>query len=418
MQLHQIAQPFTPKAIGFYDTYLATLGGGENVLAAFAEVLENDFPAARIDILTHEQCDLSIDMLTRRFGVKLSRTRIRRVPAIERGHLTFVNPLRRFLHEQDVSRLSSEYDLFINNTIFSLARPQSQRSIYMCMFPLTPEPWNLREQKVWRRILSPYVAIRRKLYRRWIGSYSLIVANSKFTQHWVQRLWNLESEVLYPPVKTQPRVSVNGKSKQILAIGRFFPGNHNKKHDVLIEAFRRLDRAGLKGWQLHLVGGRTDVPGTDGYVSHLKDLARGEPIFFHFDASQIELELLLNSCSLFWHATGYGEDHEAEPEKLEHFGMSTVEAMTNGCVPLVYRCGGQPEIVENGVSGCLWDATDELERLTVNLANNPRKRSAMAKAAHARSQFFSREEFRDRTRHILRAAFQKSGSTDRGDSLR
>jgi glycosyltransferase involved in cell wall biosynthesis len=206
---------------------------------------------------------------------------------------------------------------------------------------------------------------------------------------------------------------LDGKQEHILAIGRFFPGNHNKKHDVLIEAFRRLDQAGLKGWQLHLVGGRTDVPGTDAYISHLRDLARGESIIFHFDAPRIKLERLLNSCSLFWHATGFGEDQEAEPEKLEHFGMSTVEAMTHGCVPLVFRCGGQPEIVENGVSAFLWDTTEELEDRTLRLAHDPTDRNAMAKAAHARSQFFSREEFRGRAKRVLRTAFQMSGSTSR-----
>jgi glycosyltransferase involved in cell wall biosynthesis len=209
---------------------------------------------------------------------------------------------------------------------------------------------------------------------------------------------------------------LEGKQQHILAIGRFFPGDHNKTHDVLIEAFRRLDRAGLKGWQLHLVGGRTDVPGTDTYISHLMGLARSDSIFFHFDAPRTDLKRLLHSCSLFWHATGFGEDQEAEPEKLEHFGMSTVEAMTHGCVPLVFRSGGQPEIVENGVSGFLWDTTEELQHRTLRLAHNPSDRNAMAKAAHARSQFFSREEHRGRARRILRTAFQMSGPTSRVDT--
>jgi glycosyltransferase involved in cell wall biosynthesis len=416
VQLRRADHPSSPKRIGLYDTYLATLGGGENLLAAFTEVLENEFPEAEIDLITHELSDVSIEMLESRFGVALSRTRVRAVPTNEREHLSSINPLRRFLHEQDVSRLSSEYDLFVNNTIFSLAPPQSGRSIYMCMFPLTPEPWKLRNQRIRRRILSPYVAFRRKLYGRWIGSYSMIVAISKFTQHWIERLWHLDSEVLYPPIKTQPQISVHGRSKKILAIGRFFPGNHNKKHDVLIKAFQRLDRSGLNGWQLHLVGGRTDVPGTDSYISSLRNLARRESVFFHFDVSRDGLEQLLNSSSLFWHATGFGEDQEAEPEKLEHFGMSTLEAMTHGCVPLVYRCGGQPEIVENGVSGFLWDSVEELGDLTLNLACDPTKRNNVARAAHARSQLFSREKFRDRTRQILSRMFQQPELTDRGDS--
>jgi len=36
---------------------------------------------------------------------------------------------------------------------------------------------------------------------------------------------------------------------------------------------------------------------------------------------------------------------------LEHFGITTVEAMAAGCVPLVYDSGGQAEIVSSGYNG-------------------------------------------------------------------
>lgn len=96
--------------------------------------------------------------------------------------------------------------------------------------------------------------------------------------------------------------------------------------------------------------------------------------------------------------------------------MSTVEAMTNGCVPLVFRCGGQPEIVENGVSGCLWDTTEELAKLTLHFAQNSAERNAMAKEAHRRSQLFSRDEFRRRTKQVLRTAFQGAPATEKQDA--
>jgi len=36
--------------------------------------------------------------------------------------------------------------------------------------------------------------------------------------------------------------------------------------------------------------------------------------------------------SIFWSATGYGEDEEKKPWSHEHFGMTTAEAMVGGCV--------------------------------------------------------------------------------------
>lgn len=57
---------------------------------------------------------------------------------------------------------------------------------------------------------------------------------------------------------------------------------------------------------------------------------------------------LYGEASIFWHACGLGEK---DPHLVEHFGMTTVEAMQNYCVPIVIDGGGQKEIVEHGVSG-------------------------------------------------------------------
>lgn len=388
------------QRIGLYDAYLATLGGGENFLAVFAELMEKEFPRADVEIITHDGNHVDVSILAERFGVTLQRTRIRRLQLRSRSFMP-VRPLRRFFHERDVALISSEYDLFLNNTIFSVAPSRARHGIYMCMFPLSPEPWSLRELRAQRWFYSPYVAFRRRLYRRWVGSYDLVLANSDFTRQWIQRIWDLPSEVLYPPVETRTQHPRTEKRNRILAIGRFFPGNHNKKHDVLIQAFRRLRREGLEGWELHLVGGKTPVAGTDEYVSRLERMARGEPIHFHFDADRAELEDLLVTSSLFWHATGFGEQQDREPEKLEHFGMSTVEAMTYGCVPLVFHCGGQPEIIEQGKTGMLWRTLDELHRQTLLLVEDRALREILSRAAHARSQQFSRSAFRRRALELL-----------------
>ena len=40
----------------------------------------------------------------------------------------------------------------------------------------------------------------------------------------------------------------------ILTVGRFFTGGHNKRQDVVIEAFRRMQDLGLEGVELALAG--------------------------------------------------------------------------------------------------------------------------------------------------------------------
>jgi len=65
--------------------------------------------------------------------------------------------------------------------------------------------------------------------------------------------------------------------------------------------------------------------------------------------------------AIYWHATGLGEDLDRFLDRAEHFGIMTFEAMAFGCVPIVIRAGGQPEIVEGGRHGYLFADVDELK---------------------------------------------------------
>ena len=64
--------------------------------------------------------------------------------------------------------------------------------------------------------------------------------------------------VIAPPVDLPREVEAVPKERKVIAVGRFFPAAdaNNKKHDVLIGAWRRLaDGGGAEGWELHLVEG-------------------------------------------------------------------------------------------------------------------------------------------------------------------
>ena len=84
------------------------------------------------------------------------------------------------------------------------------------------------------------------------------------------------------------------------------------------------------------------------------------------------------------------------PEMFEHFGMATAEAMSAGCVPIVINKGGQPEIVQHGENGFVWDKPEELREYTELLMRDERLRARMAEAARARAALFSREQFINR----------------------
>jgi glycosyltransferase involved in cell wall biosynthesis len=238
--------------------------------------------------------------------------------------------------------------------------------------------------------------------KRWraeeaLDSYDLLLANSLFTQRWIARRYGRASELLYPPVQVGQFAPLP-KRNQIISVGRFFVAGHGKKQLEMIALFRRLCDEGLEGWEYHLVGGTSN---DFGYFRECVHAADGYPIHFHPDAPLRELARLYGESALCWNATGYGEDPERDPDRFEHFGMTTVEAMASGCVPLAHARAGQPEVVEHLYSGILWESLDDLAAETIRLIDDTALRDAMSVAAVRRSGGFTHERFQVTLRRLL-----------------
>jgi glycosyltransferase involved in cell wall biosynthesis len=237
-------------------------------------------------------------------------------------------------------------------------------------------------------------------YHDSVGTYGLLLANSHFTQRWIARRFDRASELLYPPVQVG-QFHPGRKQRQIISAGRFFVEGHSKKQLDMIAAFRRLCDRGLTGWEYHLVGGTHHDPGSARYLDDCRLAAAGYPIVLHPNAPLPELAARYAAASLYWNATGYGEDPEREPDRFEHFGMTTVEAMASGCVPLSYARAGQPEVIEDGWSGVLWETFADLEEATTALIGDPARQERMSRAAVERSQVFTYRRFRDTLTRLL-----------------
>jgi glycosyltransferase involved in cell wall biosynthesis len=233
-----------------------------------------------------------------------------------------------------------------------------------------------------------------------LGCYERVLANSQYTRHWIRRLWGVDSDVLFPPVRTRD-LHPGPKARRILTVGRFIaPGfGHSKKQLEQVQAFGQMVRGGgLDGWELHLVGGCE--PAHRPYLAEVERAAQGLPVGIHANAPRSLVEELLATSSVFWAATGLGEDEEAAPWVFEHFGITTVEAMAAGCVPVVIDKAGQREIVRHGTDGYRWTTLAELEALTRMVAGDEPLRARLAAAAVERAAAFSEEAFATRWREI------------------
>ena len=226
----------------------------------------------------------------------------------------------------------------------------------------------------------------------WLDGYDVVAANSAFTASWVRRYWQRDSEVLEPPVHER---EPGEKEQIVLSVGRFFaPGRgHSKKQLEMVEAFARLGSA-ADGWQLHLVGGCS--PEDAAYLDEVRAAAAGLDVVVHVDVPGAELDDLYRRASIYWHATGLDEDLEDDPVRAEHFGITTVEAMSAGCVPIVIDAGGQPEIVRDGIDGLLFHDLDGLVRATRRVLADAELRAGRAAAAMRRSRRYGLDAFAGR----------------------
>lgn len=381
-----MATGVTRRRVGVYDLYWSTLGGGEQVDGSIAQVLARDHD---VTLLGPEAPD--VDATMRRLGVDLSAC----------DHL-------RVIDDTEASEASSEFEVFVNGTYLSKALNRSPLGYYYVHFPgeVPTRADHLRSRlgvvgvkalsipsRLPQRLTEVQAAFDRRVARlEFVPTYQRYLANSRFTAGWIERLWGRRADVLYPPVR--PSVRPGEKSPLILVLGRFFDPSfgHSKKQHELLDTFRMLHRAGrLPGWRMAFVGG-CDAANRN-YALEVKRAARGLPVEVHVNAPGAVVERLLGESTLYWHGAGLGEDPARHPERFEHFGISVVEAMAAGAVPLVFDAAGPAEIVRDGVDGLCWTSLAQLADLTVQLAHDDRRRAAMSAAAVRRAEDFSAAAF-------------------------
>lgn len=220
-----------------------------------------------------------------------------------------------------------------------------------------------------------------------------VVCNSKFTKSYIDKKFHVNSTVIYPPVQLQGIPSKH-KDNVILNVGRFginAQGSSFKKQDMLVDAFKKLVDTGLKKWELVLVLSVKD--NEKEAVEKFKIICDGYPIKLIINPKNDDLWNEYKRAKLYWHASGFGEDLVHHPDRAEHFGITTVEAMGMGAMPLVINAGGQKEIVQDGENGFVWDSEEELLEKTQLLINDEKKRDELAEIGMKQIDKYSLERF-------------------------
>ncbi|MCD1654647.1 glycosyltransferase [Treponema zuelzerae] len=365
-------KPKSPKVL-IYNKNLPALGGGEKHMALFCKYFELYNSEAIIHILVEDSRSIcvfdpkypTIQDINKQFNIDLSKTSIIKRKAINQDFLT---------------KFSFNYDIFINSTIDSRLIGFAKRNFYNCMFPPKKEDND---------------DLLNQLFKK---SYLCFISNSDFTNQWLHRYWGYEiqSQCIYPPVFTEHEIFSRIKKPKkniILSVGRFFFGAHSKRQDIMID-FWNNNHNEFIGWELHLVGNRQINKEDKKYIEDIiLKASKGCNIFLHFDMPIGDLHKLYESAKIYWHATGFGVDVDVNPEKMEHFGITTVEAMSYGIIPIVINKGGQCEIVDHGINGYKWDTLNEWIEYNRIVIDNYELQQKISNEAINKSYNYSVENF-------------------------
>lgn len=220
---------------------------------------------------------------------------------------------------------------------------------------------------------------------------SRVVCNSRYTKNFIDSEYGVDAGVIYPPVEVhqfQPRK----KERLILTVGRFLASSTHKRPDVLVDTFKQMVDAGLKDWRLVVVG-VAENSDSESMVTELRTKSRGYPVAIRVNLPHQRLIQLFGQATFYWHAAGFGTDLAAHPERAEHFGISTVEAMAAGAVSCSFAAGGQLEIIEDGQSGILWSTPSVLAAKTLDLIHHRELREEIAAVGIKRAQDFGKDRF-------------------------
>lgn len=327
------------KKIALYDPYLDVMGGGERHILSILQVMQqNEYDPI---IFWNEDLNKTIfDTLHLTFDPKITfRKNI------------FTDP-----QESIFSRLEKlkEFDMFIYVTDGSYFFSTAKKNFIFCMVP-QKSLYNMSAVNKLKTLNSTFIA------------------NSHYTQKWLQK-WGVKAQVVYPFISDEFFANYSEKKEKIiLVVGRFFKQLHAKRQDVAIQWFQHFQKEKLFSDYKLIVAGNVKEEDND-YYKELTQLAGDNSrIEFKPNISFSELLKLYKTAEIYWHMAGIDIDTSKNPEKVEHLGITPLEAMASGCIVLGYNAGGLQELITDGKTGFLFKSQRELANKMNEIINNKEK---------------------------------------------
>ena len=242
---------------------------------------------------------------------------------------------------------------------------------------------------LWRAYFIPYETIQNFLSKDHLSQ--LILTNSIFSRKVIRRLIGRNAHVVYPPVDIErfSKASVNNeRSNIVVSCGRYTP---EKNYEFVLRVADKL-RNEAKFMIIGAYSGRISAQ----YYKRLTEIIMRKKLKNVRLLRNVSFSTLLKiyrDAKVFLHAMRH-----------EHFGISVVEAMAAGLVPVVHRSGGPWEDIlksKQGLHGFSYLTADEAAGAIRRLIREEALRRRIVKRNADYVNLFSSESFKRNFLYII-----------------
>ncbi len=312
------------KKIGVFCPTLNVYGGGEYVAVAIA----NTLAANNYDVTLFSSSPVDPQEVKNYFGESLNSSikTVEQPSKFKPWAVTgfYQTIIQSFLAKSNCSLLIDAF----SNCVFPWAQvsyihyPFLNNNFYRTTFPYLEDPHLLPIGAL------PHVFIEKNLTP---FEGKLVLANSLYTAGAIKKYQNKPVHVLYPPFssaisKIGKNTLKNPQENLVVTTSRFAPAK-------MLERIPQIAAQTRQDIQFAIIGRVYNTETMLTLQKMVKQMKLENRVKFYPNASAEQKFELLKRAKVYLH-TMIGE----------HFGISIVEAMALGCIPIVHNSGGMVEI--------------------------------------------------------------------------
>ena len=262
-------------------------------------------------------------------------------------HFPYFGLYQRYMESKLINKSKNE-DLIIEvSGGFVVPNNMQQKIIIYCHndFQNELKKTVTKYKGFWSLYYRPYYELTKKFFEKINNENIYLITNSKFLQKSFLKNFNKNSTVIYPPVNLDEFKKVENKENKIITVSRF---SEEKNLEFAIKVLSSMNI------NYNLIGNTKTKANVIHFEYLIKKIPANSKVKILKNISRDELIRNYNTAKVYFHASP------------ETFGITVVESIAAGCIPIVPDDSANVETVPFSelryVPDDIDDAKDKIEK--------------------------------------------------------